>query len=128
MIAAVWRALLAAAPARLWAQIGAGIALTFVFVGFGLVIWLGPWAPERQQQQLELLGWGLMAAACLILVALAAITGLSVNIRGGREGIQASLDQDEPKPIEVKTTVATTVKPAAPDDDGELPETEKLPR
>jgi hypothetical protein len=130
LIANTWRALLAAAPVKIWAQIGAGIALTFVFVGFGLVIWLGPWAPERQQQQLELLGWGLMAAACLILVALVAITGLSVNIRGGREGIQASIDQDEAQPLKVETKVETTVTPAAPTpaDDGELPLEERVQR
>lgn len=74
MISRVWRALLAAAPVKIWAQIGAGIALTLVFVGFGLVIWLGPWAPERQAQQLQWLGWGMISAAFLILVAVGAVT------------------------------------------------------
>lgn len=33
----VWKALLAAGSLRFWAQIGAGMALTLVFVGYGAV-------------------------------------------------------------------------------------------
>ena len=111
MIGGIWRAFLAAAPIKIWAQIGAGIALTLVFVGFGLVIWLGPWAPERQAQQLQWLGWGMVSAAFLILVALTAITGLSVNVRGGRDGLVASIDQDEAQPLAVRTVTETTIAP-----------------
>lgn len=131
MVSRVWRALLAAAPVKIWAQIGAAMAGTLVLLGFGLVIWLGPWLPEHQALQIEWLGRGLVIAGILTLVALVAITGLSVNVHGGRDGIHASIDQDEPQPLEVKTTVATTVTPAAsalPADTGELPESEKLPR
>ena len=113
MIAKTWRALLAAAPVKIWAQIGAAMAGTLVLLGFGLVIWLGPWLPEHQALQIEWLGRGLVIAGILTLVALVAITGLSVNVHGGRDGIHASIDQDEAKPLEVKTTVATTVTPAA---------------
>jgi len=111
VIGGIWRALLAAAPIKIWAQISAGIALTLVFVGFGLVIWLGPWAPERQAQQLQWLGWGMISAAFLILVALTAITGLSVNVRGGRDGLVASIDQDEAQPLAVRTVTETTIAP-----------------
>lgn len=126
MISRVWSALLAAAPVKIWAQIGAGIALTLVFVGFGLVIWLGPWAPERQAQQLQWLGWGMISAAFLILVALTAITGLSVNLRGGRDGLTASIDQDEAAPLAVRTVTETTIEPAAVIDGGELPEDQRV--
>ncbi|WP_374579280.1 hypothetical protein [Phenylobacterium sp.] len=111
-VARVWHALIDAAPIKIWAQIGAGVALTLVFVGFGLVIWLGPWAPERQAQQLQWLGWGMVSAAFLILVALTAITGLSVNVRGGRDGLVASIDQDEATPLAVRTVTETTIEPA----------------
>lgn len=111
-VARVWHTLIDAAPIKIWAQIGAGVALTLVFVGFGLVIWLGPWAPERQAQQLQWLGWGMISAAFLILVALTAITGLSVNVRGGRDGLVASIDQDEAQPLAVRTVTETTIESA----------------
>ncbi|WP_374534409.1 hypothetical protein [Phenylobacterium sp.] len=126
MIGGIWRALLAAAPIKIWAQIGAGIALTLVFVGFGLVIWLGPWAPERQAQQLQWLGWGMISAAFLILVALTAITGLSVNVRGGRDGLVASIDQDEAQPLAVRTVTETTIEPVPATDTGELPDDQRV--
>lgn len=130
MIGRIWRALLAAAPVKIWAQIGAGIALTLVFVGFGLVIWLGPWLQDRQQQQLDLLGWGLICSAFLILVALVAITGLSVNVHGGKDGLHASIDQDDAPPLAVETVTKTTITsaPAAPADDGELPADQRVKR
>lgn len=114
LIGNVWRALLSAAPVKVWAQIGAAMALTFVFVGYGAVIWRGPWAPAYQGQQINWLGYGMMAAAGLVLVALAAITGLNVNVHGGKDGVHASIDQDEGHPLKVETTVATTVTPASP--------------
>lgn len=126
----VWRALLAAAPVKIWAQIGAAMALTLVFVGYGLVIWRGPWEVAHQAQQLDWLGYGMIAAALLVLVALAAMTGLNVNLHGGKDGIHASIDQDEPQPLKVETTVATTVTPATPGppDNGELPPEERVQR
>lgn len=132
MIARVWTAMLAAGPIKVWAQIGGAMALTLVMVGFGLVIWRGPWLPIHQAQQIDWLGYGMMATALLVLVALAAITGLNVNVRGGRDGLQASIDQDdaEPLPPMVRTVTETTVvpQPAAPaaDDDGELPPGERI--
>lgn len=130
LIGNVWRALLSAAPVKVWAQIGAAMALTFVFVGYGAVIWKGPWAPAYQGQQINWLGYGMMAAAGLVLVALAAITGLNVNVHGGKDGVHASIDQDEGHPLKVETTVATTVTPASPTtvDAGELPPEARVQR
>lgn len=125
----VLRALFAAAPVKIWAQIGAGVALTLVFVGFGLVIWLGPWLEDRQQQQLDLLGWGLICSAFLILVALVAITGLSVNVHGSKDGLHASIDQDDAARLAVETVAKTTITPAAATaDDGELPAGQRVKR
>lgn len=108
MIASIWRAMLAAAPVKIWAQIGGAMALTLVMVGFGLVIWLGPWLPARQAQQIDWLGYGMVSAALLTLVALAAITGLSINFKGGKDGVSGSIDQDEPAAV-VTTTTTTEV-------------------
>lgn len=129
-VAAVWKAMLAASPVKVWAQIGAAMALTLVMVGYALVIWRGPWLKIHQAQQIDWLGYGMMATALLVLVALAAITGLNVNVRGGRDGLQASIDQDEAEPLPpvVETVTTTTVTPQAPaavardpDDDADDP-------
>lgn len=130
-VAAVWKAMLAAAPVKVWAQIGAAMALTVVMVGFGLVIWKGPWLEAHQKTQLDWLGYGMITTALLVLVALAAITGLNVNVRGGRDGVQASIDQDEAQPLApvVETVTTTTVTPQAPAHqpaDGELPASEQI--
>lgn len=126
LIAGIWRGLIAAAPVKIWAQIGAAMAFTVLIVGFGLVIWKGPWLVEHQALQLEWLGRGMVISGILSLVALVAITGLSVNLDAGRNGLRASIDQDEAAalPPVVRTVTETTVTPgvaAADADDGELP-------
>ena len=108
---AIWRAMIAAAPVQVWAQIGAGISLSLMMLGFGLIIWLGPWVPSQQPTQIEWLGRGMVLSGCLTMVALAAITGLSINFHGGKDGVSASIDRDEPEPIKVTTTTETTVTP-----------------
>lgn len=110
MIASIWNALIKAAPVKIWAQIGAAMAFTLVLVGFGLVIWRGPWLIVHQALQINWLGYGMMASALLALVALAAITGLSVNLRGGKDGVSASIDQDE-HATRIETVTKTTVTP-----------------
>ena len=128
MIARIWNALLAAAPVKIWAQIGAGMALTLVFAGYGAVIWLGPWAPAYQGQQINWLGYGMMAAAALVLVALAAITGLNIDAHAGKDGFHTRIDQDDDHSVTVQTKVETKVTPAAADDGGELPEEQRVRR
>lgn len=130
IIAQVWTALLAAAPVKVWAQVGAAMVNTVVLVGFGLVIWLGPWLEIHQAIQLDWLGYGMTMAAFLSLVSLAAITGLSVNVHGGKDGLTASIDQDEAQPITVTTKTETTVTPAAaelPVPDADKPPWERRP-
>lgn len=128
-LSAIWKAILDAATVKVWAQIGAAVALTFVLTAGGWVVWRGGWEVARQEQQLDALFYLLVGVEVLILVALAAITGLSVNLRGGKDGITASIDQDEAQPITVATTTTTTVTPAAAEvvpDDGELPPDQRV--
>lgn len=110
MIARIWAAMLAAASVKIWAQIGAAMAFTLVLVGLELAIWLGPWATARQAQQIDWLGYGVLVTGLLALVALAAITGLSVNLKGGKDGVSASIDQDE-HATRIETVTKTTVTP-----------------
>jgi hypothetical protein len=115
----IWRAMLAAGSLRFWAQIGAGMALTLVFVGYGLVIWKGPWAPVRQQQQLDLLGQGQIGAGLMVLLCLVCITGMRLGLSAGKEGLKMDAERDdEPPPslakTEIAATIAETTTPAAP--------------
>ncbi len=106
----IWAAMLAAGSLRFWAQTGAGMALTMVFVGYGLVIWRGPWAATRQQQQLDLLGQGQIAAALMVLVALVCITGMKLGLSAGKDGVKADVERDDEPPTVTTTTTTTEVK------------------
>lgn len=88
-------AALRAAPASFWAQTGAAMAMTGVFIGYGLVVWLGPWPEDRAEQQLTILGWGLLAAAFLVLVALVCIMGLKLAAGLSRDGVTLNAERDD---------------------------------
>lgn len=119
----IWAGMMAVVivAARFWAQVGAAMALTIVFVGYGVVIWKGPWPVDRAQQQLDLLGQGHLLAGFLVLVALVCITGIRVGFDASRQGIRANIDRDDddeppvaPKVITTTTTEVTPAVPAAP--------------
>jgi hypothetical protein len=112
----IWAAMMAAAAPRFWAQVGAGMAMTVVLVGYGLVIWLGPWPVTLACKQLDLLGQGQLMAGFLVLVALVCITGMKVGFSGGREGFHADLDQPDepPSPPPAKITTTTTTEVTKP--------------
>lgn len=126
-ITAVWRALIAAAPVKIWAQIGAAIALTLMVGGALALLWHGPWPSEREGQRLDAVFFLAVGLEVLMLVALAAITGLNVNVRGGKDGVSASIDQDDADPIAIKTTTETVITPSAskPVSDAEMPPWER---
>lgn len=118
----LWTGMLAAAAPPFWAQLGAAVTMTLVFVGFGLVIWKGPWPQDRAEQQLDLLGYGMMIAGVLILVAMVRITDLSVGISATRQGFSAKLgrnddDEDPPSPPTVLESTTRVTVPA----DGSAP-------
>jgi len=106
----IWSAMLAAGSLRFWAQIGAGMALTLVFVGYGVVIWRGPWAATRQQQQLDLLGQGQIAAALMVLVCPVCITGMRLGLSASKDGVTADMERDDEPTQQVITTTTTEVK------------------
>lgn len=114
MIARMWNAILTAAPVKIWAQIGAAVTLSMMAFAALAIIWHGPWPSERVGQRLDLVFYLAVGLEVLVLVALAAITGLNVNLHGGKDGLHASIDQDEARPMTVETHVATTVTPASP--------------
>lgn len=115
LIGRVWAALMEAATVKAWAQVGGAMANTLLIVGFGLVIWLGPWAVTHQELQLNWLGGGMMLAGFLCLVNLVAVTGLNVSLDASRSGVRANMNQDEPQPLApiVETVTKTTVTPQA---------------
>lgn len=92
-------AALRAAPASFWAQTGAAMAMTGVFIGYGLAVWLGAWPEDRAEQRLTILGWGLLSAAFLVLVALVCIMGLKLAAGLSRDGVTLNAERDDdPKP------------------------------
>jgi len=113
MIARIWTAMLAAGSLRFWAQTGAGMALTLVYLAYGAVIWRGPWPESAAALQLQLLGQGQMAAALMVLVALVCITGMKLGISGGKDGFKADVERDDEAGPVVTTTTTTAVSPGA---------------
>ncbi|MDO8912287.1 MAG: hypothetical protein Q8N10_03255 [Phenylobacterium sp.] len=110
MIARIWKAMLAAAPVKIWAQIGGAAVLTLLLAVGTWAIWRGPWASQRPGQQLDAMFYLLVGVEVLVLVALAAITGLNVSFKGGRDGVSGSIDQDE-HATRIETVTKTTVTP-----------------
>lgn len=108
-VSRIWDALLRAAPLRTWAQIGAAMIATIVAVGYGVVIWKGPWPEGSANKQLDLLGTGQMAAWLMVLVTVVCITGTKVNFNASRNGIQADVDAEDVEDVgEIETIVTTT--------------------
>lgn len=111
-------AMLKAASASFWAQCGAAMAMTAVFVGFGMVVWLGPWAPARQEQQITLLGQGMLISGFLVLVALVCIMGQRMALNLGKNGFSANVERDDDRPpaaapqTVAKVTAEATVETA----------------
>jgi len=103
-------AMLRAAPAAFWAQCGAAVAMTGVFIGFGLVVWLGPWAATREEQQLNLLGIGMMIAGGCVVIALVCIMGLKLAVNASREGVRLEAERDDEPPAAVVVTNTTMVE------------------
>lgn len=114
MIGRLWNAMLLAGSLRFWAQTGAGMALTLVFMAYGAVIWRGPWPASAAPLQLELLGQGQVMAGIMVLLALGCITGMKLGASVGKDGFKADVERDD-EPVATVTTTTTTaiVEPKA---------------
>ena len=113
MIGRVWRALIAAAPVRLWALIWAGPPLTLGASWLAWIVWRGGWPAALAGKQLEILGYALFAALGLIGVIVVSLA--SVKVRGqGLGGTSIEIDGDHDDPPAAKATATVSVSaPAA---------------
>lgn len=114
-----WAGMMRAGSLATWAQIGAGLAGTAIFIGYGLVIWKGPWPDAQSGKQLDLLGQGQLIAGVLIFLSLAAIAGLKLAVNAGKDGFHASAERDDEPASPVVVTTTTTVE--APTDPTRTP-------
>ena len=62
-----------------------------------------------------------MAAAALVLVALAAITGLNIDAHAGKDGFHARIDQGSDHSVTVQTKAETRSTPAAAEEAANCP-------
>lgn len=111
-----WAGMMKAASLATWMQWGAGVSATLAMLGYGWVIWKGPWPEEAWSKQLDLLGQGQLIFGIVVLVALAAIAGLRLAFSGGKDGFRAGVerDDDDPPAVKVETVTTTTVEEPKP--------------
>ncbi len=105
-----WTGMLKAGSLATWMQWGAGVSGTACMIGYGWVIWKGPWPREAYGKQLDLLGQGQLVFGAVVMVSLVAIAGLRLAFSGGKDGFKAGVerDDDEVKPVATVTTTTTT--------------------
>jgi hypothetical protein len=109
--------MLRAGSLAIWMQWGAGVSATFAMLGYGAVIWKGPWPREAWPKQLELLGQGHMLFGGVVLLSLTAIAGLRLAFSGSKDGFKAGVerdDDDQDRVTRITTDVHTTPAPPAP--------------
>jgi len=103
-----WGGMLRAGSLATWMQWGAGVSATAGMLGYGWVIWKGPWPANAAGKQLELLGQGQMIFGGVVLVALAAIAGLRLAVSGSKDGFRAGVERDDDDAPTVKVETVTT--------------------
>jgi len=106
-----WGGMLRAGSLATWMQWGAGVSATAGMLGYGWVIWKGPWPASAAGKQLELLGQGQMIFGGVVLVALAAIAGLRLAVSGSKDGFRAGVerDDDDAPTVNVETVTTTSI-------------------
>lgn len=112
----IWAGMMAVTvpAAKFWSQVGAAQAWTLVFIGYGLVIWKGPWPARLAEKQLDLLGQGHLFAGFIVLVVIVCLTDTRVNFSAGREGVRGAVDSDDARqPAAVVTTRTEVHTPPA---------------
>ena len=116
--ARIWRAGLAAAGPRSWALIFGLQVLTVFSGGLVWIVWKGPWALDRQTQQLEILGFSLFGVLMIVAIGFIALAGLGVAASISKTGASLTVGDDDhaPDQVTVATHTETTVtaQPAPP--------------
>lgn len=119
MIGRTWRAMLAAAPVRLWAQIvAAGSFLAFI-VSISIYIRFGRWSPMVEKDRVNSLFWLGIAVCFLLLFALAAITEQRFGLRISKDGFTSDVERDdehEPHTLDVTGQMTVTPQPTKGDE------------
>lgn len=108
----LWAGMMRAGSLATWMQWGAGVSATLGMLGYGWVIWKGPWPVGSAEKQLDLLGQGQLIFGIVVLVALAAIAGLRLAFSGGKDGFRAGVERDDddtPPKVTVETTTTTAI-------------------
>lgn len=105
----MWSAMMAAAPLREWTRLGAGIALTLVFAGYGAAVRFG-WAPENAQKQLDILGWLGGGAFIALLVAIVSTFDVNLKIDASKSGIKGDFSHDDDIPAKIAGDVVISPK------------------
>lgn len=104
-------AMLAAAPVRLWALIGAAPVITALTIWFALLV-RNNWPIDRAKQQLDYLGVGLII--CVVLLGVIVVALAAVRLKAevlGRAGFEiGGASADVPFPEPSKTTITATVE------------------
>lgn len=113
IIARIWSAMLAAAPPRFWAQVGAGMALTLFAAGIVVALRFGPWTLAVERARIDALFWIAIGVLLLVALALAAITELRFGIRASKDGFKADVERDDdpPQPTTVAVSGDLTITP-----------------
>lgn len=116
--ARTWGDMLRDAGVRSYAMIAGAAVITFCGAGLTLIIWLGPWSPDRQQQQLYYLGTALLGCLLIVALVMIALTGVSVAVSASRKGVSVNVsDEDGNKPLATVTTT-TQIERGDGHDDG----------
>lgn len=109
-IGAIWRAMVAAAPVRLWAQIlGFGTVIGVLVHTLHLFFRTINAAGTSEEIRIILANgsvWLALSLAFIALVEVVAITELKLGARVSKDGVHADLEHDDQPPT---TTVQTTV-------------------
>lgn len=102
----IWKAMLKAAPLRLWALLGGAPIITALTVWLINIVWRGPWPINLASQQLSILGWALLIAQGLLAVIVVALA--SVRVKGtGPGGVSFEVDGDDDEEKHITTVTAT---------------------
>lgn len=111
IIARMWSAMMRAATLKEWTRLGAGVALTLVFAGFGAAVRFG-WPAENAPKQLDILGWLGGGAFIALLVAIVSTFDVNLKIDASKTGIKGDFtNDDDPKPQTVAVSGDLTITP-----------------